>query len=306
MATSRRIDPLRLRALITAVLAAAATFSLLTGVAHASGSRADQQLRQVSWLAPGAGYAGDRSPVRALQRRLTQGGDRPGAVDGRYGPLTAAAVRRFQAAHGLVVDGIAGPVTLRALSARPAPLYPGAGLGQASGSAAVRTLQRRLAAARSSPGPIDGRFGPSTLAGVERFQRAHHLRVDGIVGVRTWQALDARPNRLRAPLSPPLMPAPSRPPQAAPGPVSPPAASPVHHPPVLPIGVLGAALALVGLLTASISYTRTRSKARRAIADHRLRSLRIADGPLAQRRPERPVAGRPGDRPRIEDMEVKR
>ena len=42
----------------------------------------------------------------------------PGPIDGRYGPRTAQAVSRFQAAHGLVVDGIAGPFTLAALSER--------------------------------------------------------------------------------------------------------------------------------------------------------------------------------------------
>jgi zinc D-Ala-D-Ala carboxypeptidase len=33
------------------------------------------------------------------------------AIDGDYGPATAAAVKRFQAAYGLTVDGIAGPQT---------------------------------------------------------------------------------------------------------------------------------------------------------------------------------------------------
>ena len=39
------------------------------------------------------------------------------AADSKYGPGTAAGVRRFQEAEGLVVDGVAGPNTLAALAA---------------------------------------------------------------------------------------------------------------------------------------------------------------------------------------------
>ena len=53
--------------------------------------------------------------VKQLQRALAQLGDAPGKIDGDYGPLTQAAVVRFQKASKLVTDGIFGPLTLNAL-----------------------------------------------------------------------------------------------------------------------------------------------------------------------------------------------
>jgi peptidoglycan hydrolase-like protein with peptidoglycan-binding domain len=69
-------------------------------------------------LRQGAGYASRLgSPtVRELQRTLRRLGQHPGPIDGLYGPLTQAAVERFQLAHGLVIDGIVGPRTGRSLA----------------------------------------------------------------------------------------------------------------------------------------------------------------------------------------------
>ena len=70
-------------------------------------------------LFPGAGQEpGGSRLVRDVQRLLARTGYRPGPIDGRYGPLTEAAVRRFQAHRGLQVDGIAGPRTFADLRPR--------------------------------------------------------------------------------------------------------------------------------------------------------------------------------------------
>jgi peptidoglycan hydrolase-like protein with peptidoglycan-binding domain/tetratricopeptide (TPR) repeat protein len=68
-------------------------------------------------------------------------------------------------------------------------LAPGSGYGSPRGSPLVRTVQRRLASAGFTPGPIDGRYGPRTLHAVLAFQATHGLRADGVVGSRTWTAL---------------------------------------------------------------------------------------------------------------------
>lgn len=53
--------------------------------------------------------------VVQLQQQLRQLGYGVGAIDGRYGPRTQAAVGAFQRARRLVVDGITGPSTWAAL-----------------------------------------------------------------------------------------------------------------------------------------------------------------------------------------------
>lgn len=53
--------------------------------------------------------------VRQIQTVLKNRGYYTGKVDGIFGKLTTAAVKRFQSDYGLKVDGIVGPVTLKAL-----------------------------------------------------------------------------------------------------------------------------------------------------------------------------------------------
>lgn len=55
--------------------------------------------------------------IKQVQSLLTYLGYNPGAVDGADGANTQAAVRRFQQAEGLAVDGIAGSKTQAALLA---------------------------------------------------------------------------------------------------------------------------------------------------------------------------------------------
>jgi N-acetyl-anhydromuramyl-L-alanine amidase AmpD len=58
--------------------------------------------------------------VKRAQRRLEHHGFGPGAIDGDFGPSTEKAVRSFQKARDLDVDGVVGPMTWKALNkARP-------------------------------------------------------------------------------------------------------------------------------------------------------------------------------------------
>jgi peptidoglycan hydrolase-like protein with peptidoglycan-binding domain len=52
----------------------------------------------------------------------------------------------------------------------------------------VKSLQYLLRA-RGYSVVVDGKFGKQTEAAVKRYQQAHHLKVDGAVGARTWESL---------------------------------------------------------------------------------------------------------------------
>ena len=152
-------------------------------------------------LALGSGYGRSEGSarVRALQQRLRKLEHQPGPVDGLYGPLTEAAVKRFQSSAGLQVDGIAGPRTLKALRSEwPQPVGRGEGYDRRGGSDQVRAVQRRLQTADQRPGPVDGVFGPRTEAAVIRFQSKTGLAADGVVGQNTWRALERARSRFAA------------------------------------------------------------------------------------------------------------
>jgi peptidoglycan hydrolase-like protein with peptidoglycan-binding domain/DNA invertase Pin-like site-specific DNA recombinase len=185
------------RSRLAGLLVAALMLVLTTGVGSASAQRASApagtsvraQAPAVGLLARGSGYAGRAgSPqVRALQRRLRSLDETPGPIDGLYGPRTQAAVQRFQQTHGLTGDGIAGPTTQQTLRRASAArtLTLGAGYDTPNGSQDVRALQRQLQKAAQPPGPMDGLYGPTTQAAVQRFQQTHGLTADGIAGPTT-------------------------------------------------------------------------------------------------------------------------
>jgi N-acetylmuramoyl-L-alanine amidase len=135
---------------------------------------------------------GDSGPaVLDVQQRLVRVSDEPLVLDGVFGEVTYAAVRRFQRARNLPADGIVGPETWRAL------VESGYTLGsrllwhsrRMMRGDDVRELQHRLNQLGFDAGAEDGIFGPLARGALEEFQRDTGLPVDGVAGPVTIATL---------------------------------------------------------------------------------------------------------------------
>lgn len=110
----------------------------------------------------------ERAPHDQFQNKVCPGDmvKRSGLIGGSIPPVERASAVSAQPTLRLGSGG----------KAAPRDLYE-----------AVRELQRRL----GMPANLrTGYFGEKTMAAVEAFQRSRSLKVDGVVGPKTWQALN--------------------------------------------------------------------------------------------------------------------
>ncbi|MFN6526988.1 peptidoglycan-binding protein [Nostoc sp. ChiSLP03a] len=131
--------------------------------------------------------------VRVLQERLRVAGFYYGNATGIFGPITEEAVKRFQDAYKLSVDGIANRATLDKL--------PGVGIGDGEEAPKkvvnrdklrvgdrgepVRLLQEQLMQAGYLEREPNGYYGSYTADAVRRFQAANFLAASGVAGPTT-------------------------------------------------------------------------------------------------------------------------
>lgn len=140
--------------------------------------------------------------VRRLQARLQELGYYTSRLDGVYLTDDIEAVRAFQSANGLKVDGKAGYETQTALYSDSAIRGNANNTTDTSGTLVntlrygsegneVTTLQNRLIALGYLAGSADGKFGRDTKSAVIAFQKANGLSADGVVGTDTSTKLYA-------------------------------------------------------------------------------------------------------------------
>lgn len=109
--------------------------------------------------------------VKYLQQALQGLGFEVGTVDGHYGSKTESAIRAFQQAYGLSVDGSAGKMTMTILKNT------------------VVALQSDLARRGYESGTINGIFGNGTRAAVKEYQQDNGLEASGVAGPATMRSL---------------------------------------------------------------------------------------------------------------------
>lgn len=139
-------------------------------------------------------------------RKWFAAGAAPLAEDGRFGPATQALVKAVQTWGAIQSTGTPNDQTW-AISVGPT-IWDVAGPGTAgtkphpeptvrmgSKGEAVQIAQFLLSAQGFglAPRQVDGNFGQATHDAVVRFQRAHKLTADGVVGPGTWKQLFAHP-----------------------------------------------------------------------------------------------------------------
>src|SRR5262245_22488594 len=163
---------------MTKALAAAAAAGL--ALALAPPSMAAERQAALSQIRP---------QVAGLQVALRAWGLYDGPIDAIDGPGTRAAVRAFQQQEGLPVDGVAGERTRAALGPLGRPLRARPVLQPGAFGWDVSVLQFALARAGVYRWPVDGFFGPETLASLRQYQATRGLVADGIAGPATLSGL---------------------------------------------------------------------------------------------------------------------
>ncbi|MCX7661352.1 MAG: peptidoglycan-binding protein, partial [Candidatus Omnitrophica bacterium] len=141
--------------------------------------------------------------IQEIQKNLKELGLDPGPLDGIMGSKTRQALAYFQRQnnlwpHGKVDLKTYQELTRQVLEKRKEAKIPAETIPLIQDSSEIkkeipkdkkRQIQYALKKAGFYKGKIDGKIGPQTRQAIREFQKANNLKVDGIVGEKTWQKL---------------------------------------------------------------------------------------------------------------------
>ena len=128
---------------------------------------------------------GDVVPFRSnpkvleIQKLLKIWGYGTGKMDGKFGPNTRAAIKKFQTNRKLKVTRFLDKQTWNELNR-----FEKYGL-VVNGDLNMKAVQVALKAAGYNPGLIDGKGGRRTEEAIKKFQEDNGLNGDGRIGART-------------------------------------------------------------------------------------------------------------------------
>ena len=142
--------------------------------------------------------------VQAVQNKLRQAGAYSGNVDGIWGADSETALQHFQQTHQLQVTGQMNQATAATLgidpgsllaTVQPPPPAPPP-TGETLRPRSIRAIQTRLRALNFYTGAVDGVWGQSTQAAIERFQQGRGLQPNGQLNPATISAMGLPPDVL--------------------------------------------------------------------------------------------------------------
>ena len=121
----------------------------------------------------------DAGQIKEAQQMLIDLGYLYGATDGVFGPMTASAMKQFQAEHGLAQTEALDDATMQALCQLTEELRD------------ARSIQERLIDLGYMRGGADGIFGEKSQAALKQFQSIHGLEATGLPDDETREKLFA-------------------------------------------------------------------------------------------------------------------
>jgi peptidoglycan hydrolase-like protein with peptidoglycan-binding domain len=144
--------------------------------------------------------------VEEIQVVLKGLGYETGNTDGRMGQETRDAIKEFQESIGIKSTGYIDELTLAQIDntrrveegvssgdiykIKVRSAYSEKEISSATGfKPTTKEIQKALKYAGFDPGAIDGKMGPKTKQAIKEFQRLKGLKVDGLVGPKTWAEL---------------------------------------------------------------------------------------------------------------------